>query len=86
MGPSNTVLRISVFVEKMMEKQWKEFSVEGKGEAIIIKFAFQNDHSDYSVETRLIGGRRKALFSVCHSTTFVKRTLPTVETEARFFF
>ena len=46
MGPSNTVLRISVFVEKMMEKQWKEFSVEGKGEAIIIKFAFQNDHSD----------------------------------------
>lgn len=34
----------------MMEKQWKEFSVEGKGEDIIIKFAFQNDHSDYSVD------------------------------------
>ena len=58
----------------MMEKQWKEFSVEGKGEDIIIKFTFQNDHSDYSVENRLIGGQRKALFSVCHSTTFVKHT------------
>ena len=73
-GPSNTALRILVFIEKTMEKQWKEFSVEGKGEDITIEFTFQNEHSDCSVETRLIGGQRKAFFSICHSASFVKPT------------
>lgn len=44
-------LGILIFIVRLGEKQWKEFSVEGEEEDVTIKFMFQKCHSGYSVTT-----------------------------------